>query len=336
MSTFFDLRKKTGLTIEETVELFGVQCAEIAAYDSGEKVPNSRMISVLRGMTVTGESRCNQTICEAPQVFKKAFSENMNEQPRLPLEIDSLVDNNEELRPRRRQRGIATSDVVMSAHVCDNSTIFPEILSIHLPKGSSVADITYGRGVFWKNVPNSDYKLFASDLKIGGHWSSLPISNASVDAVVFDPPYMEGLYRKTRGALAGSGTHKAFQDAYSNGEIQSPAKERKYHDAVLEAYLSVLPEVKRVLKTGGKFIVKCQDEVSANRQKLTHVELIWAYEHHGFYCKDLFVIVRRNAPAISRLIKQVHARKNHSYFLIFQRQDDKKKLDYSNFSDWLR
>jgi hypothetical protein len=40
----------------------------------------------------------------------------------------------------------------------------------------------------------------------------------------------------------------------------------------------------------------------------------------GFYAKDLFVLVRPNRPVVARLIKQVHARKNHSYFLVFQKR----------------
>jgi hypothetical protein len=242
----------------------------------------------------------------------------------------------EKAKPRRVQGGMATSDVVTSCHLGDNSGIFPQILHLHVPKGSVVADITYGRGVFWKNVPSDDYQLLASDLKLGTSWDNSPHPDQSIDALIFDPPYMEGLYRTTKESLAGSGTHQSFQDAYSNGDIQSAKPERKYHDAVLQAYLSVLPEVKRMLRPSGKFIVKCQDEVSANRQKLTHIELIWAYEKHGFYCKDLFVVMRTNAPVVSRIIKQEHARKNHSYFLVFERQDHQKRLAYSNFSDWLR
>lgn len=250
--------------------------------------------------------------------------------PHLPL-TEVSIDRNIE---RRVQGGIATTNVVLSAHHSDNSEVFPQLLKLHVPKGSRVADITYGRGVFWRKVPEHDYRVLKSDLKLGQCWSTLPYDDESVDAVVFDPPYMEGLYRKTSEALAGSGTHKEFQKAYSNGSLQKPGG-RKYHDAVLEAYLSVMPQVKRVLTKGGKFIVKCQDEVSANRQKLTHVELIWALEKRGFYCKDLFIVVRRNAPVISRLLKQEHARKNHSYFLVFVRQDDRPRLSYSNFAPWL-
>lgn len=76
-------------------------------------------------------------------------------------------------------------------------------------------------------------------------------------------------------------------------------------------------EAKRILRKNGVCIVKCQDEVSAGRQWLTHVEIINEYQKYGFYAKDLFVVVRTNRPSVSRLKKQVHARKNHSYFLVF-------------------
>jgi hypothetical protein len=76
-------------------------------------------------------------------------------------------------------------------------------------------------------------------------------------------------------------------------------------------------EAFRVLRHEGILIVKCQDEVSANKQWLTHVEIINEYQRMGFYTKDLFVVIRPNKPSISRLKRQVHARKNHSYFLVF-------------------
>jgi hypothetical protein len=48
----------------------------------------------------------------------------------------------------------------------------------------------------------------------------------------------------------------------------------------------------------------------------------------GFVAEDLFVVVRKNRPGVSRMITQVHARKNHSYFLVFwKRGVDRGKWD---------
>ena len=128
---------------------------------------------------------------------------------------------------------------------------------------------------------------------------------------------MEGLFRRSKEHLAGAGTHESFREAYSNGEAQAANDGPKYHAAVLDLYFKAGQEAHRVLKSYGVFIVKCQDEVSANQQRLTHVELINYYQTLGFYAKDLFVVVRPNKPGVSRLKKQEHARKNHSYFLVF-------------------
>jgi tRNA G10 N-methylase Trm11 len=216
---------------------------------------------------------------------------------------------------RKRAGGVPTTNVVTSACIGSNEDLFPKILALHVPSGAEVADVTYGRGVFWKNVDLSQYRLHATDLQTGVDCRNLPYADGSLDCVVLDPPYMEGLYRRCETHLAGSGTHKAFREHYSNGERTAAGP--KYHQAVLDVYAKAGREAHRVLRGNGVLIVKCQDEVSANRQHLTHVEIINQYESLGFYTKDLFVIVRPNRPGVSRLKKQAHARKNHSYFLVF-------------------
>ncbi len=216
---------------------------------------------------------------------------------------------------KRVQGGIATSDVVMSACVARNAEVFPSILQLHVPQGATIADVTYGKGVFWKNVPEHLYKILPSDIATGTDCRRLPYSDASLDCLVLDPPYMEGLFRKTSDHMAGSGTYAAFRNHYSDGEETTDGP--KWHAAVVDLYFKSGREANRVLKDNGVLIVKCQDEVSANRQNLTHVEIINEYEKIGFYTKDLFIVVRPNKPAVSRLKKQVHARKNHSYFLVF-------------------
>ena len=220
--------------------------------------------------------------------------------------------------PRRKSpAGEATTDLVVSAHVASNADVFPDILDLHVPKGSRVADVTYGKGVFWRHVDLSDYDLCPSDIADGTDCRKLPYDDSSFDAVVLDPPYMEGFFRNGFTEKAGAGTHGAFRNHYSNGDERPGHGEHKWHAAVLDLYVSGGREAHRILRERGTLIVKCQDEVSANRQNLTHVEIINEYAQMGFYCKDLFVIVRSNRPGMSRVLKQVHARKNHSYFLVF-------------------
>ena len=219
--------------------------------------------------------------------------------------------------PKKRvQGGIATSNVTQSAFISGNAEVFPQILALHVPVGSRVADVTFGSGVFWKNVDLGKYELVSSDIATGIDCRSLPYENASFDALILDPPYMEGLLRNNKDHKAGGGSHSAFREYYSNGDEVNHTGP-KWHAAVTDLYYKAGAEGLRVLKDNGVLIVKCQDEVSANRQWLTHVEIINHYEQLGFYIKDLFVVVRQNKAVIARLKKQVHARKNHSYFLVF-------------------
>lgn len=222
---------------------------------------------------------------------------------------------------KRTQGGVSTSDLVMSAYIDGNENIFPQVLDLHVKPGARIADVTWGQGVFWKKAPEGIYEVLATDIAMGVDCRNLPYEDESIDCVVLDPPYMEGFYRKQNEHKAGSGTHSAFSEAYSNGdEINGDTDNtgtKKWHAAVTDVYFKAGLEAYRVLRKKGILIVKCQDEVSAGKQWLTHVEIINEYEKYGYYAKDLFVVIRTNKPAVSRLKKQVHARKNHSYFLVF-------------------
>lgn len=233
---------------------------------------------------------------------------------------DSLKRNGK----RKSPSGEATTRLVFSSHAGENAELFAQILQLHVPLGARVADVTYGKGVFWSKVDAASYALFPTDIKTGVDCRALPYADNSMDCVVLDPPYMEGLYR-TDDSLAGKGTHETFQANYSNGARPSEIS-AKWHDAVLEMYVQAALEAKRVLCEGGTLIVKCQDEVSAGVQRLTHVEIIINLNLLGFYAKDLFILTRTNRPSVSRVVKQIHARKNHSYFIVLVKGAAKSKL----------
>jgi hypothetical protein len=214
-------------------------------------------------------------------------------------------------KKRRSPRGKATNNLVFTAYQGTNDGIFPQVLALYVQPGSTVADVTYGKGVFWKAVPKDLYKVLASDLKTGVDCRSLPYDDRSLDCLVFDPPYMH-----TPGGTAHV-NHQNYENYYANNVGANGTK--KYHEAVLDLYFKTGHEAKRVLRTEGIFIVKCGDEVCANQQRLTHVELINEFCAHGFVIEDLFVLLRNNRPGVSRILRQVHARKNHSYFLVFRK-----------------
>ena len=211
----------------------------------------------------------------------------------------------------RIQGGEPTTDLILSAHTGGNAEVFPSILKLHVPDNSVIADVTYGKGVFWKKVDCSKYIVRPSDIQSGVDFRDLPYEAKSIDCVVLDPPYMEGATRNT----AYSTGQNAFANHYGLREIKQSGD--RYHAAILALYLAACVEADRVLKPKGVLIVKCQDEVSANTQRFTHIEIITALSAKGYYAKDLFVVVRTNRPVVSRLKRQVHARKNHSYFLVF-------------------
>ena len=218
--------------------------------------------------------------------------------------------------PRKSPDGVATNDLIFSAATGSSDEIFPNILSLYVAPQSVIADVTYGKGVFWRKVPAGIFNLRPTDIATGTDCRSLPYGDGTIDCVVFDPPYMH-----TPGGTAHV-NHQNYETYYQNNQSNS---DKKYHEAVLDLYFTAAQEALRVLRSGGIYIVKCQDEVCANLQRLTHVEIINELSAYGFIPEDLFVAVRKGKPGVSRILRQVHARKNHSYFLVFRKPDGKKQ-----------
>lgn len=222
--------------------------------------------------------------------------------------------------PKRQvKNGEPTNDLIRSAYADGNDRTFPRILSLYVTPGSVVADVTFGKGVFWRRVPPDQYELLATDIQDGVDCRDLPYGDSSIDCVVLDPPYMH-----TPGGTAHE-AHAPFEDHYRNNGSGNGTKS-KYHEAVLDLYRDAGLEAYRVLRERGVLIVKCQDEVCSNRQRFTHVEIMQMYDDMGFVAEDLFVVMRNNRPGVSRAIRQVHARKNHSYFLVFWKKGETRGI----------
>ena len=192
---------------------------------------------------------------------------------------------------------------IVTATVGDNSDIFPSILELYADMDDRIADVTYGKGVFWRNIDTERYFFYPSDIITGIDYNHLPYRSRSMDMIVFDPPYM------------GHNGGKDYSVA-RNYNIDIP----KYHkDYIPRLYFNGINEAYNVLKKGGKLIVKCQDEIQSGKQNMNHITIIQYCIDTGFRIEDLFVVVQKNTP-IMRHRYQLHARKNHSYFLVFTKK----------------
>ena len=212
------------------------------------------------------------------------------------------------VKKRKSPDGVSTNNLIFSAYIGQNKEVFPHILTLYVSEGAKIADVTYGKGVFWRKINTDRYDLYPTDILDGIDCRNLPYEDSTMDCIVLDPPYMH-----TPGGTAHT-NHQNFENYYQNNITNNS---KKYHDAVLDLYYEASKEAARVLKKKGVLIIKCQDEVCANKQRLTHVEIINELSNYGFVAKDLFVVMRKNKPGVSRIKKQIHARKNHSYFLVF-------------------
>jgi hypothetical protein len=187
--------------------------------------------------------------------------------------------------------------VMLTAHRGNNATLLPHILALFVREGSVVADVTYRKGVFWQQVDVSKYELRPTDLLMGVDFRSLPYGDASLDALVLDPPYMHG----------GPTIKASLNNCYRNANDG--------HESVIRLYAGGILEAARVLKRRGVIIVKCQDEIESGKQRFSHLELIDLLEMFGFSVVDLFVMVQSTIP-ITGNGPQKSARKNHSYALV--------------------
>lgn len=192
-----------------------------------------------------------------------------------------------------------------------NSDLIKVVSDFYIEDGSTVADVTYGKGVFWKKVDLERINLLKTDLVTLSppvDFRNLPYADGSINHVVFDPPYMH-----TPG-------HPIVDERYQNSNTTS----KMYHADIMSVlYGGGIKEGHRVLKEDGYLFVKCQDEIESGYQRWSHIEIYNIAINLGFYGKDLFILKPPSIPGIQNK-NQKHARKSHSYLWVFQKMNSNK------------
>jgi len=192
------------------------------------------------------------------------------------------------------------------------SEILNNILKLYCPGGFDL-DPTYSKGVFYKGVPGPRLKYDIAPQEVAvaqADCRKLPFADSSLNSIVFDPPFI--------GASQRDG---------KPGIIKSRFGYYRNVPELWDFYRRSLAEFYRILKIGGILVFKCQDTIESGKQYLSHVEIITYACILGYYPIDLFILTARNVLISPNMVNQQHARKSHSYFLVFKKV--KSKIDYS-------
>ena len=190
--------------------------------------------------------------------------------------------------------------------------IIKDIIKLYLPEGIE-CDVTYSKGVFYKNIEEPKLKFDLVPQKEGviqADCRDLPLKDNSLGSIMFDPPFLA-----TKGPSLGI-----------NNESNKLNKRFGVYPTEIELfkfYKESLKEFYRLLKKNGFLIFKIQDKVSSSKQYLSHVYVINEAVKLGFYPKDLFILLSRNRLIANWQKNQQHSRKYHSYFILFQKTNCK-------------
>jgi len=194
---------------------------------------------------------------------------------------------------------LRNSEVVKSISY-DQKEIIRWIYILYNDSRSFDLDGTYSKGKFYSGYDEPKIKMDLHPIMkniIKADSKYIPLKNKSVNSIMFDPPFIIGSTDK--GLIK-----KRFSVFESCADLYN-----LYYNAIDEFY--------RVLNGKGLFVFKCQD--GATSSSWAHIDIINYATSNGFKLLDLFILLAK-----SRMIKgtkQTIARKYHSYFLVFRKEN---------------
>ena len=205
--------------------------------------------------------------------------------------------------------------------------IIQNIISLYIPSKQIDLDPTYSKGIFYKNAPFNQptlkYDLCPqADDVLKADCRQLPLQDQSINSIMFDPPFLA-----TTGSSLNSNQNNNLINKRFGVYPNEPALHQMYRDSLKEFW--------RILKPDGILIFKCQDKVSSGKQYMTHVYTMNMAEEIGFYTLDLFVLGVESRLVADWQRNQKHARKFHSYFLVFQKPKNKRKMSWETLKETL-
>ena len=203
----------------------------------------------------------------------------------------------------------------------NSAACIEDIFRVHFPTAEVVADVTWGRGRFWKrpiklsdNAPDIQVIGLDTDTRGGADiradYRFVPLKHQTEDVLVLDPPiiFTPGIQRivGAKRFFLGSEEGVRFNE---DDRVQRP----KHPGDLILHTLVVAREARRVARQG--MILKGQELILSGRP-------LW-WVHHVMSCigepEDMLIQVspapRLNDPKWKR---QFHFRRRHAIYLVYK------------------
>jgi DNA modification methylase len=137
---------------------------------------------------------------------------------------------------------------------------------------------------------------------------AMPLSDETIDVIVYDPPHIPN---------QGKDRQKDFNTRFGL-TIKSP-KENGYNFSHL--FAPFVAEAYRVLAPEGLLLAKITDYVHNHRLQWAHFDLVNAATQAGFLACDCIIKVRKAPIVDPRWQTAHHARRRHSFWLVFRKSN---------------
>ena len=183
----------------------------------------------------------------------------------------------------------------------NQNEILQNIVSLYT--GDFACDTCFGSGCFYRSIRRPGLCFDVSPKKAGvipADVRHLPLRDSCLNSVIFDPPFM-----------ARTGPGATLKERF--GELVGTIKD------LMAFYAHAMYEIRRVLRPGGYLVFKCQDGVLSGVNNNNYVTICNMAEGLGFRWIDVFILLAKHRMMHPKHKVQRHARKFHSYFIVFRR-----------------
>ena len=210
----------------------------------------------------------------------------------LVLKPDNFLFPEKEMKPLIKSTSYSQDSILQS------------IIHLHIPSGKIDCDPCYRTGGFYKSGKILAPEKISDINPIHGipvhDCRCLPYRNHSVKSIIFDPPFI---------TYAGK---NGYHHMRKYGSFRNKTE-------LMEMYYCSFKEFNLILEEDGILIVKCQDGTYGPDLFLSHVDaVILPCRKLGFKEIDFFILLSKGRPERRDCIQR-HARKYHSYFIVFKK-----------------